>query len=43
MMREAYNKNVNLQEYKTLSETENPTDWQTLLRSRVDQLFGPLT
>jgi len=42
MMGESYKKNVNLQVYKTLSETENPTDWQTLLRSRVDQLFGPL-
>ena len=42
MMNEDYIKNANLQKYETLSETENPTDWQTLLRSRVDQLFGPL-
>jgi len=38
MMGEHYTKNVDLQNYKTLSETENPTNWLSLLKSRVDQL-----
>ncbi len=38
MMGDSPTQNVNLQNYTTLSETSNPTNWLSLLQSRVNQL-----